>query len=199
MDRSSLGTVTRLLEAVRAGNRTALNDLFPLVYKELHALAHRQRRRWQGNYTVNTTALVHEVYLKLVDQHSIDWESRAHFFGVAAQAMRQILIDYVRQQRAQKRGGDAPKVSLDELQDMFGGVLTLTDERSEALLALDEALEKLGQMSERQSRIVECRFFGGMTIEETAAVLGLSTATVKRSWSLAQVWLYQEMQKALGA
>ncbi len=120
----------------------------------------------------------------------------AHFFGVAARAMRQILIDYARKRKAQKRGGDVSKVSFDEMK-LIEGKIRLSDERADALVALDEALKQLEKISERQSRIVECRFFGGLTIEETAAALGISTATVKRGWNLAQVWLYQEMQRAL--
>ncbi len=196
MTQPSHDTVTRLLVAAQEGDRLALNELFPLIYEELHAVAQRQRRGWHGDYTVNTTALVHEAYLKLTDQSNLDWKNRAHFFGVAARAMRQILIDYARKRKAQKRGGDVSKVSFDEMK-LIEGKIRLSDERADALVALDEALKQLEKISERQSRIVECRFFGGLTIEETAAALEISTATVKRSWSRAQVWLYQEMQRAL--
>ena len=189
-------TITKLLDAAREGDRNALNELFPLVYGELRALAQRQRRNWHGDYTINTTALVHEVYIKLADQSQADWQSRAHFFGVAARAMRQILIDYARHRRAQKRGGDIAKTSFDEMK-LVEGKIALSDERADSLVTLDEALKRLEKISERQSRIVECRFFGGMTIEETAEVVGISTATVKRSWNLAQVWLFQEMKKSL--
>ena len=188
-------SVTQLLEAVRGGNDSALNDLFPLVYEELRALAHRKRQAWHGDYTLNTTALVHEAYLKLAGQSRADWQSRAHFFGVAARAMRQILIDYARRRRAQKRGGDRSKTTFDEMK-LGDGQIALSDDNADALMILDEALKRLEKISERQSRIVECRFFGGMTIEETAEVVGISTATVKRSWNLAQVWLFQEMKKA---
>ena len=188
-------TVTKLLDAARGGNRDALNKLFPLVYGELRAVAQRQRRNWHGDYTLNTTALVHEAYLKLAGQSRADWQSRAHFFGVAARAMRQILIDYARRRRAQKRGGDRSKTTFDEMK-LGDGQIALSDDNADALMILDEALKRLEKISERQSRIVECRFFGGMTIEETAEVVGISTATVKRSWNLAQVWLFQEMKKA---
>ena len=187
-------TVTKLLDAAREGDRAAVNELFPLVYDELRAMAQRQRRNWHGDYTVNTTALVHEAYIKLADQSQADWKNRAHFFGVAARAMRQILIDYARKRRAQKRGGDLSKTSFDELK-LVEGKIKLSDDRADSLVALDEALQHLEKISERQSRIVECRFFGGMTIEETAEAIGISTSTVKRSWNLAQVWLFQEMKK----
>ncbi len=187
-------TVTKLLDAAREGDRAAVNELFPLVYDELRAMAQRQRRNWHGDYTINTTALVHEAYIKLADQSLADWENRAHFFGVAARAMRQILIDYARKRRAQKRGGDLSKTSFEELK-LVEGKITLSDERADSLVALDEALQQLEKISERQSRIVECRFFGGMTIEETAEAIGISTSTVKLSWKMAHVWLFQEMNK----
>ena len=189
-------TVTKLLNAAREGDRAALNGLFPLVYDELRVVAQRQRRNWHGDFTINTTALVHEAYIKMADQSQVDWQNRAHVFGVAARAMRQILIDYARRRRAQKRGGDIDKTSFDEMK-LIEGKITLSDERADALVTLDEALKRLEKISERQSRIVECRFFGGMTIEETAEAVGISTATVKRSWNLAQVWLFQEMKKAM--
>lgn len=187
--------VTQILLDLRRGNRERFNELLPLVYDELHELARRQRSRWQGDYTVNTTALVHEAYLKLVGQSTVDFESRAHFLAVAARAMRQILIDYAKQRQAQKRGGDVQKVTLDEgVHDLFGGELLLAGQSAETLLALDEALARLAQIDERLGLIVECRFFGEMTIEETAAVLGVSPATVKRSWTTARAWLYHALK-----
>lgn len=191
--------VTPLLEALARGDDTALDGLFPLVYQELRAVAHRQRRRVQGDDTLNTTALVHETYLKLVDHSRVNWESRAHFFATAAKAMRHILINYARDRRAQKRGGDRPQLSLEELSERREGELAPSDDNADLLLALETALEKLEQVSARQSRIVECRYFGGMTVEETAAALGISTATVSRGWALAQVRLYQDMQRDLQA
>jgi RNA polymerase sigma factor (TIGR02999 family) len=190
-------TVTRLLGEVQRGNRAVLGELFALVYEELHARAHQQRARWHGDYTLNTTALVHEAYLKLVDQSQAQWEGRSHFLGVAAKAMRHILIDYARRRRAEKRGGDVQKLSLDEMK-VGTDDLVLTQERAEALVVLDEALKRLEQESEREARVVECRFFGGMTVEETAAALGVSARTVKRDWAMAQAWLHREMQKDLG-
>ncbi len=189
------GTVTQLLEALQEGERSALDDLFPLVYEELRALAHRQRQGWRGDYTLNTTALVHEAYIKLVDQKKTDWDSRAHFFAVAAKAMRHILINYAERQRAQKRGGDVPKVSLDEVRELFGREIAMSEDQADALVALNEALLGLERVNVRQCQIVECRFFGGMTIDETAAALDLSAATVKRGWAVAQAWLYRALQE----
>jgi RNA polymerase sigma factor (TIGR02999 family) len=186
--------VTRLLEALQRGDGAALGVLFPLVYEELRAVAHRQRRRWRGDETLNTTALVHEAYLKLVDQSRVGWESRAHFLATAAKAMRHILINYARDQRAQKRGGGSPKLSLDELGERLQGDAASWGDSTDLLVALDEALEELERVNARQSRIVECRFFGGMTIPETAAALGISTATVSRGWVTAQLRLYQHLQ-----
>jgi RNA polymerase sigma factor (TIGR02999 family) len=197
MAHTSQAEVTRLLEELDRGDSTALARLFPLVYEELRAVAHRQRRRWQGDDTLNTTALVHEAYLKLVDQSRASWESRAHFFATAATAMRHVLMNYARDRRAQKRGGDTPKISLEELGERLEGELAVSDATADLLLALDAALEKLERVNERQSRIVECRYFGGMTIPETAAALGISTATVSRGWGLAQVRLYQDIQREM--
>ncbi len=188
-------TITRLLEAACDGDSNALDALFPLVYDELRALAHRKRRTWNGDHTLNTTALVHEAYLKLVDQSHPAWSSRAHFFGVAARAMRHIQINYAKHRRRKKRGGDVPKVSLDQVSRLCLEETPLTDERAETLVALDDALRRLEGVSARQSRIVECRFFGGMTIEETAAALAVSPATVKRGWAMAQAWLHRELQQ----
>lgn len=173
----------------------AFNELVALVYDELHGIAKEQRRRWQGNRTLNTTGLVHAAYEKLIDQEQKEWKSRAHFMAVAATAMRHILINYARDQRAQKRGGDQPKISLEQLRDALGREVAFNEQRSDVLVALGDALGQLEQVSERQSRIVECRFFGGMTIEETATALGISTATVSRGWNMARTWLYREMQR----
>ncbi|MDX1546918.1 MAG: sigma-70 family RNA polymerase sigma factor [Rhodothermales bacterium] len=188
--------VTQLLHAAQAGDRNAFDRLFPLIYDELRTRARQQRRSWQGDYTLNTTALVHEAYLKLVDHDGAEWESRAHFLAIAARAMRHVLLDYAKRRRTKKRGGEHQKLSLEALQEARGFVV-MTEERAEALLALDEALEQLAQVSERESRIVECRFFGGLTIRETAAVLGISPATVNRDWAAAQAWLYRHMQRSM--
>jgi RNA polymerase sigma factor (TIGR02999 family) len=188
---------TRLIAAVSGGDAEAFDDLFALVYDELRGLARAQRRRWEGDHTLNTTVLVHEAYLRLVDQTSPEWRDRAHFMAVAARAMRHILIDYARQRQAQKRGGKSERLSLDEIESSLAGT-DPSEARDEALLALDASLERLARESERQSRIVECRFFGGMTIEETAEAVGVSPATVKRAWTAAQAWLYRDLRAALG-
>jgi RNA polymerase sigma factor (TIGR02999 family) len=184
--------VTRLLGDLRAGRREALNELFPLVYQELRELAHRQRSAWQGNDTLNTTALVHEAYLKLVDQRRASWDTEAHFLAAAAKAIRHILINYARDRRAQKRGGGWQVVSLSE-QRPGGGSESADPAWEDRIVALDEALQRLAGLSERQCRIVECRFFGGMTVEQTAQALGLSTATVTRGWGMARAWLRRDL------
>lgn len=188
-------SVTQLLGDLRDGKQEVVHELFPLVYDELHNLAQNQRKFWQGDRTLNTTALVHEAYIKLVDQKNSSWKSRAHFYSVASKAMRHILINYAQFRRRKKRGGEAQKFSLEEHHLKVEAAFDLNEERSEMLLALDEALEKLTQFSERQSRIVECRFFGGMTIADTAEALNLSPATVKRGWAMAQAWLYKEISE----
>lgn len=180
------GPVTRLLARLPGGGREVLDELFPIVYGELERVAHRQLRGERTDLTLNTTALVHETYLKLVGLDRIEWQNRAHFFAVAARAMRRVLIDHAVRRGAEKRGGGLQRLSLDE-------TMLLTEERAEELLALDEALRRLEKLSERHVRIVECRFFAGMSIEETAEVLGVSTATVKREWALARAWLHREL------
>ena len=202
MDRSVVNgrqeTVTELLVKVRGGDQTAFDELVSIVYDELRSLARIQRRRWRGNETLNTTALVHEAYLKLAVQEEPHWESRAHFRGVAARAMRQILIDYSRAQHTAKRGGEHFRVSLDpeelkqaRLSGEFSG------RHADSLVELDGALKALAEFDDRQSRVVECRFFGGMTIPETAEALRMSEATVQRDWAVAKAWLYREMQQRL--
>jgi RNA polymerase sigma factor (TIGR02999 family) len=198
MPESRTGTVTRLLAQVRDGDGDALDRVVRLVYEEMRAMAKAQRRRWDGDETLDTTALVHEAYLKLVDHSSQDWRDRAHFLAVASRAMRHILIDYARRRQAARRGGDRKRLSLHELETALSDPQDPADARDEALLALEESLERLEVKSERQSRIVECRFFAGMTIRETAEVLGVSHATVERGWSAAQAWLYRDMGRALG-
>lgn len=186
-------TVTRLLHDLRGGNQDALEQLLPLVYAELHEVARRQRRRWEGDETLNTTALVHEAYLRLVDQTSPQWENRPHFLAVAARAMRQILIDYAKAKRAAKRAGGQRQIPLHEIEATLRGGGEIAAAESEALVALDASLRRLEQHDPKQSRIVECRFFGGMTIGDTAVALGVSPATVKRGWAMAQAWLYRDL------
>lgn len=190
-------TVTRLLDELRAGNRQAFSELLPRVYDELHRLAERQRRHWEGNETLNPTALVHEAYLRLVEQSAPQWVSRPHFLAVASTAMRQILLDYAKRMCATKRGGGRPAVPLHEVEAALRANGDWSDTESEALIALDDSLRRLERHDRRQSRIVECRFFGGMTIEDTAEALGISPATVSRSWAMAQAWLYRELKQAI--
>jgi len=186
--------LTDKLRLAREGDRTALDEVFSAVYDELHRLARMQRRRWEGDHTMNTTALVHEAYLKLVGQQGDPWADRAHFFAVAARAMRHILVNYAEARRAQKRGGGAPVLSLEEAFDSNPvGV-----DAAEEILALDEALGRLGTVSARQAEVVQARFFAGLSIEETALALDVSTATVKRDWRLASAWLQREIRTTLG-
>jgi RNA polymerase sigma-70 factor, ECF subfamily len=180
--------VTALLQEIRSGessNDSAMERLLPLVYDDLRRIAHRQLGAERAGHTVNTTALVHEAYLRLVDQRA-GWEDRAQFFGVAAQAMRRVLVDYARQHRAAKRDGALLQVPLDD-------AVLVVEERADALLALDEALTRLASLDERQGRVVECRFFGGLTEDETAEVLGVTARTVRRDWTKAKGWLHQEL------
>jgi RNA polymerase sigma factor (TIGR02999 family) len=185
--------VEQLLDELNRGNRAALGELFPLVYGELGELAHRLRRCWRGDYTLNTTALMHEGYLKLAEQKRLHAENRVHFLALAARAMRHVLVNYARERKALKRGAGIPNVELDTRASAQAAALS--PERANELLALHEALQRLEQIDERQSRVVECRFFGGMTVEETAAAVGVSVRTVKRDWAVAQAWLHDEMER----
>jgi RNA polymerase sigma factor (TIGR02999 family) len=178
--------VTRLLIAWGNGDETARDQLMPLVYTELHRLAHQYMNREQVGHTLQTSALVNEAFLRLVDQKDVHWQNRAHFFGIAAQMMRRILVDYARNRGYAKRGGDARQVSLDE------GML-VSERRSAEIVALDEALKNLATIDERKSHLVELRFFGGFSIDETAEVLGVSPGTVMRDWTLAKAWLRKEI------
>lgn len=192
-DTSAHDRMSELLKAVEQGDRAALDALFPLVYDELTFLARQQRRTWHGDFTLNTTALVHEVYLKVADQKRLPAESRSHFFGVAAKAMRHILCNYARDRNRKKRGGGIKHVSLEPGDDLAGQV-EFSDDQTETLVALDESLTELERIAERQARVVECRFFGGLSVEDTATVLGVSPRTVKRDWTFARAWLKREMQ-----
>lgn len=174
--------------------RPALDDLLPLVYEELRSLARRQRRGWDGDFTLNTTALVHEAWIKLDRSRGGSIGSRDHLLGVAGKAMRHILCDHARDRRRLKRGGgEARHLTLDVLEGV-GGLLQVSDTHLEHMEMLDEALSRLEQREPRQARVVECRFFAGLGIEDTARVLELSPATVKRDWAMARAWLYREMR-----
>jgi RNA polymerase sigma factor (TIGR02999 family) len=187
MTLSEPNEITQLLVASREGDGEALNKLLPLVYDELRRLAGHYLRRERSEHTLQPTALVHEAYLRLIDQN-VSWQNRAHFFGVAAQMMRRILVDYARGRLAAKRGSGGMKVSLDD-------ALNLSDERAGDFVALDEALERLAEFDPQKSKIVEMRFFGGLSVEEVAEVLGIGTATVTRQWKMAKAWLYQQVSQ----
>lgn len=186
------GTVTALLSELNRGNRDALMALFPIVYEELRRLAHRERQRWQGDSTIGTTALVHEAYLKLANTDRLGAKSGIHFRRIAAMAMRQILCNYARDRRALRRGGNVVVQSLDETGDNSVGAAT--DSMPDTLADLDDALRRLEQFEPRLGNVVECRFFGGLDLQETAEALGISVATVKRDWSIARAWLYRELR-----
>lgn len=182
--------ITVLLREAADGDRAALDRAFDQVYGELRRLAGSQRRRWEGDYTLNTTALVHEAYVKMVGSNSARFNDRSHFLAVAARAMRQILVNYAERRRAARRGGGAPHVELDERVGEFN---PLTHEAAVEVLALHEALGRLAELNERQARVVEARFFGGLDLEGTAKAVGISLATVKRDWALASAWLHREL------
>jgi RNA polymerase sigma factor (TIGR02999 family) len=184
--------VTQLLVRYQAGDRDALGRLFPVVYDELRRIAAGYMKRENPGHTLQATALVNEAYFRLVDQKSVEWQNRAHFFGVAAQIMRRILCDHARARRADKRGGNAPRLALDEALGLAGagGTPDLAD--------LDEALQKLAALSERQAKVVEMRFFAGLSVEEAAEALGSSPATVKRDWTFAKAWLAKELTEGGG-
>jgi RNA polymerase sigma factor (TIGR02999 family) len=198
MKGSSDHSVTELLDNLREGQGEVLDDLYERVYSDLRQRAHRQRQRWKGDPSLQTTALAHEAYFKLVDQEERSWENRSHFFAVSAQAMSHILIDQARQKTAEKRGGQASPLSLEELKEKLGRDVAMTAEDAEAFVVLGEAPDRLEDENPRAARGVECRFFGGMTIEETAEALDVSTATVSRDWKQAKAWLYREMKRIRG-
>jgi RNA polymerase sigma factor (TIGR02999 family) len=180
--------VTVLLVDWSNGDKSALEKLIPLVYDELRRIARHYMRRERSDHTLQSAALVNEAYLKLIDCSRVGWQNRAHFFAVAAQLMRRILIDHARARNYGKRGGGAHKVSLDE-------AAVLSNERAAELIAIDTALTNLEALDPRKSRIVELRFFGGLNLEETAEVMGISSPTVQREWRKARAWLYQEVMK----
>jgi RNA polymerase sigma factor (TIGR02999 family) len=174
--------VTQLLRDWGNGDEAALDQLMPLVYEELHRLAHQYMSRERTGHTLQTSALVNEAYCRLIDQKNVHWQNRAHFFGIAAQIMRRILVDHARSRMSAKRGGPSPRVPLDE-------AMIVSEERAADVVALDDALKSLMEIDPRKSQIVELRFFGGLSIEETAQVLNVSPGTVMRDWTLAKAWL----------
>jgi RNA polymerase sigma factor (TIGR02999 family) len=188
-ERPSPSQITQMLQEWQDGSQEALHRLIPLVYDELHALASRQLAREWRHDRLQTTVVVNEAYMKLFGQREVDWQNRGHFFAIAAQLMRRILVDHARREQREKRGGDAVRVELDD------AVATTAPPGVDAVdaLALDRALQKLEELDPDQAKVVELRFFGGLTVEETAAALGISTTTVKREWALAKGWLYNEL------
>ena len=180
--------ITRLLVAWGDGDQAALEELTPLIYDELHRLAHHYMGRERSGHTLQTTALVNEAYLRLIDWKNVRWQNRAHFFGVSAQLMRRILVDFARSRGSRKRGSDVSAITLDN-------AAFVSDEKGTDLVALDEALVALAELDARQSKVVELRFFVGLTNEEVAEVLKVSEGTVRRDWSLARAWLHRELAK----
>ena len=190
MTSSPAQNVTQLLIQLTAGNRAVMDQLLPLVYDEMRRLAANYLRHERADHTLQPTALVHEAYLRLVDQTQVRWQNRTHFFGIAAQMMRRILVDHARKSGAEKRGGEFHKLALDDNEN-----IDVSDGRAAELIALDEALKRLEELDEQKSRIVELRYFGGLSVEETAEVLGVSAPTVKRQWRLAKAWLYGQVSQ----
>ena len=178
--------ITQLLAKWREGNQSALDELYPLLYDEMHRLARRYMSRERKGHTLQTTALINEAYVRLVDQKNVPWANRSHFFAISAQIMRRILIDHARRHQYAKRGGGARQVSLEE-------AATVVPDQSEELLRLDEALKSLAEMDPRRSQVVELRYFGGLNNEEIAGVLHISENTVTRDWNMARAWLYQQL------
>ena len=182
--------ITQMLRDWSGGNRAALEGLMPLVYDELHRQAESFLRRERPDHTLQATALIHETYLKLIDQRDVDWESRTHFFAIAANLMRRILVDYARLKNRDKRGGGAIKLTLEE-----ASLTVVGKERNVDLMALDEALTRLEKLDEQQARIVELRYFSGLTLEETAEALKISRSSAAQDWAIAKAWLYRELTK----
>jgi RNA polymerase sigma factor (TIGR02999 family) len=191
VERELPGEVTRLLRVWQAGDRKALDDLVPHVYKELRRLAHFQLQKERPGHTLQSAALVHEAYARLVGQESLEFESRTHFFAVAAQLMRQILVDYARRHRADKRGKGVCTLTLDD-------AASLPQRKDLDVVALDDALKALAEIDARQSRVVELRFFAGLSLEETAQALEVGPATVQRDWTAARAWLHREISRSAG-
>jgi RNA polymerase sigma-70 factor (ECF subfamily) len=188
---SQSSNITQILQRWSEGDDQSLDVLVPLVYDELHRLAHRalsKNSSGRGEDAVQTTALVHEAYMRLVDVKEIDWQNRTHFFAVSANLMRNILVDFARQRLSQKRGGELTRVEIDD-------ALNFSPDKSAGMVALDDALKDLAKLSERQSRVVELKFFGGLTEDEIGEVLKISPATVRREWKIARAWLYRELAR----
>lgn len=179
--------ITRMLIELTDGNQEVVNQILPHIYDELKRLASSYLRRERPNHTLQPTALVHEAYMKLIDQKRVHWQNRAHFFGIAAQVMRRILLDHARKHQADKRGGEVEKLPIEE------EILVVSHDKSAELIALDDALEALAKIDEQKAKIVELRYFGGLSIEETAEVMGVSVPTINRQWRMAKAWLYSQI------
>lgn len=191
MEESTQNTrqITQMLKQWSEGNQQVLDELMPLVYEELRRQAARYLRRERDGHTLQPTALINEAYLKLIEQKNVDWQNRSHFFAIAAQSMRRILVDYARERHREKRGGAAENLPIEE------AAFVVSDEKSVDLVALDEALTRLARFDERQARVVELRYFSGLSIDETAEVLGVSNVTVRRDWNMAKAWLHGQISK----
>jgi RNA polymerase sigma-70 factor (ECF subfamily) len=186
-DMSENSEITQMLLQLTDGNKDVVNRILPHIYDELRRLAGSYLRRERSDHTLQPTALVHEAYMKLIDQNRVKWQNRAHFFGIAAQVMRRILMDHARKHTAEKRGGDAEVLPIEE------EILVVSHDRSAELVALDDALDELARVDPEKAKIVELRYFGGLSIEETAEVMGVSVPTVNRHWKMAKAWLYSEL------
>ncbi len=189
MSQESTHDITRMLIELTDGNTEVVNSILPHIYDELRRLAGSYLRRERADHTLQPTALVHEAYMKLIDQKKVKWQNRAHFFGIAAQVMRRILLDHARKHKADKRGGEAEKLPLEE------EILVVSHEKSNELIALDDALDALAAIDPQKAKIVELRYFGGLSIEETAEVMGVSVPTINRQWRTAKAWLYGQIAK----
>lgn len=190
MNQSRPDEITQMLIELTDGNTEVVNQILPHIYEELRRLAGSYLRRERPDHTLQPTALVHEAYMKLIDQKQVRWQNRAHFFGIAAQVMRRILMDHARKHKAEKRGGEADKLPLED------EILVVSNEKSDELIALDDALERLAKLDPQKARIVELRYFGGLSIEEAAEVTGVSVPTVNRQWRMAKAWLYGQIAGA---
>lgn len=191
-ERHSNEAITQLLKSSQAGDKEAVNQLLPLLYDEMHSMAHQKLRFERNGHTLDTTALVHETYFKLINHNEVEWQSRAHFLAIAALAMKRILINYAEKRKAVKRGGEFTKV---ELQEVEGQIQNMSETMADEILALNEALKKLEQFNQRGSRVVEYYFFGGLSWKEISEVMGIAPITVRRAWNVAKLWLRRELKE----
>ena len=187
MSEQAPNEITRMLIELTDGNRDVVDQILPHIYDELKRLASSYLRRERSDHTLQPTALVHEAYMKLIDQKRVHWQNRAHFFGIAAQVMRRILLDHARKHQAGKRGGEVEKLPIEE------EILVVSHDKSAELIALDDALQELAKLDEQKAKVVELRYFGGLSIEETAEVMGVSVPTINRQWRMAKAWLYSQI------